>query len=835
MQSTPSQLPNQLQGLSDLEVASRRSAGKGNDIPVQTSRTYWDILRTNLFTFINGVYFFLSLVLIALGLVSDVMVLAFVILLNVVVNVIQEIRAKQKLDKIALLTRPKASVIREGKQRDIDPSQIVLGDVLLVSPGDQIVVDGSVVGEGEIKVDESLLTGESDLIAKQAGDPVYSGSFCVSGIACYEAEKVGADSLASKMTAEARKFRKVLTPLQHRINMIIRLLLGVAIVLGLITALRIALGVTSITTGIQNIAVIVGLVPSGLYLMITLAYTFGAVRIAQQSALVQQANAVESISNVDVMCLDKTGTLTANRIELQTVYPVDIDRAKLDALLGDYAASAATSNKTNEAISTALPAAKRTLKTEVPFASAHKWSAMAFADEPGLYILGAPEILSMVISLSADLQATIQAGADQGLRVLLFAHSPTVTTQQDATGNPLLPPDLQPLGILYFGDELRRDARQTLADFRQAGIQIKVISGDNPATVAALAKQAGLSDDIIAVSGQELAAMDEALFTQTADESTIFGRITPEQKARLVRSLQSRNHYVAMMGDGVNDVLSLKQANVGIAMESGSQATRGVADIVLLKDAFGSLPKIFLEGQRIRNGVADISKLFMVRIFSFILAIIAIGMITLSFPFGIKTGTIATFLTVGIPPFFVTLWAKPDKPRGIQGNSFLHFVIPATLTLSLASILVYLYFLAQNITPVLDWLSGQIPFEELGRRITFEAIARAQRVAETAMITMQVFGGLFLLPFLKPPSAAWVGGASLSRDRRYLVLAGLVLLLYVLILAVPILRNFFELYPLELIHYLGIGLVALIWALAVRLIWRKQLLDRFLGIKISPF
>ncbi|PSB21992.1 haloacid dehalogenase [Phormidesmis priestleyi ULC007] len=737
MQSTPSQLP----GLSDREAANRRAAGQGNNIPIQTSRTYWDIFRDNLFTFINGVYFFLSLVLIALGLVSDVLVLACVILLNVVVNVIQEIRAKKKLDKIALLTRPKASIIREGQQRDIDPSQIVVGDVLVVSPGDQIVVDGSIMGEGEIKVDESLLTGESDLIAKQVSDPVYSGSFCVSGTACYEAEKVGADSLASKMTAEARKFRKVLTPLQHRINMIIRLLLGVALLLGLITALRITLGVISLTTGVQNTAVIVGLVPSGLYLMITLAYTFGAVRIAQQSALVQQANAVESISNVDVMCLDKTGTLTANRIQLQTVYPIDLDRAKLETILGNYAATASTSNKTNEAIATTLPREKRPLKTEISFGSAHKWSAIAFGDSPGVYILGAPEILGTVIPLQTDLQAYIREGADQGLRVLLFAYSPTVTELRDGTGDPVLPPNLQPLGILRFGDELRPDARQTLAEFRQAGIQVKVISGDNPATVAALAKQAGLSNDIIAVSGQDLAQMDDAVFTQTAEESTIFGRITPEQKARLVKSLQSRKHYVAMMGDGVNDVLSLKQANVGIAMESGSQATRGVADIVLLKDKFSALPKIFLEGQRIRNGVADISKLFMVRIFSFILAIVAVGMITLSFPFGIKTSTIVMFLTVGIPPFFVTLWAKPDKPKGLEGNSFLHFVIPATLTLSLASILVYLYFLAENITPVFEWLNGQIPFDELGRRIAFEDIARAQQVAETAMITLQVLGG----------------------------------------------------------------------------------------------
>ncbi|XQQ06842.1 MAG: HAD-IC family P-type ATPase [Leptolyngbya sp. IPPAS B-1204] len=828
-------VPTHLQGLSHSEVAKRRAAGQGNDVPIQTSRTYWDIFRDNLFTFINWVYFFLSLVLIALGRASDVLVLAFVVLLNVVINVIQEIRAKQKLDKIALITRPKASVIRDGQEQEIDPSEIVVGDVLMVRPGDQIVVDGSIVGEGEIKVDESLLTGESDLIPKQSGDLVYSGSFCVSGAACYEAEKVGAESLASKMTAEARKFRKVLTPLQHRINLMIRLLLGVAIVLGFVTVLRMTLGVTSITTGVQNLAVIVGLVPIGLYFMITLAYALGAVRIAEQSALVQQSNAVESISNVDVMCLDKTGTLTTNRINLQTVYPIGIDQAKLEAILGDFAASASTSNKTNDAIIAALPRAKRPVKVEVPFGSAHKWSAVGFADAPGLYVLGAPEILGTVMPLSAEQQASIRQAADRGLRVLLIAHSPTVPDLYDGAGDPVLPATLQPLGILQFGDELRPDARQTLTEFQQAGIQVKVISGDNPLTVAALAKQAGLSDDILAVSGQELAQMDDAVFTQTAEDSTIFGRITPEQKARLVQSLQSRGHYVAMMGDGVNDVLSLKQANVGVAMESGSQATRGVADIVLLKDTFSALPKIFLEGQRIRNGVADISKLFMVRIFSFILAIIAIGMITLSFPFGIKTSTIVTFLTVGIPPFFVTLWAKPDKPRGGQGNPFMHFVLPAMFTLSIASILIYLFFLAENIGPVFDWLNGRIPFEELGRRITRADIARAQRVAETAMVTMQVLGGLLLLPFLKPPTPAWVGGEPLSRDWRYTILASLVLAGYIVILAVPALRRFFELSQLDFTDYLGIGLVAVLWALVVRFVWRNSLLDRFLDTKISPF
>ncbi|MGF1570719.1 MAG: HAD-IC family P-type ATPase [Nodosilinea sp.] len=826
---------SQLQGLSQPEAARRRAAGQGNNVPLKTSRTYWDILRDNLFTFINGVYFFLSLVLIGLGRASDVVVLAFVVLLNVVINVIQEIRAKRKLDSIALLTRPKASAIRNGQEQTLDLSDIVVGDVLLVRPGDQIVVDGPVVSDGEARIDESLLTGESDLITKQAGDLLYSGSFCVSGTVAYQAEKVGAESLASKMTAEARKFRKVLTPLQQRINMIIRLLLGVAIVLGLITALRMILGVTSLTSGIQNIAVIVGLVPIGLFFMITLTYALGAVRIASQSALVQQANAVESISNVDIMCLDKTGTLTANRIFLQTLHPIGMGRAELETLLGEYAASAASSNKTNDAIAAGLPRSARPVKIEVPFASGHKWSAIAFAHHPGMVFLGAPEILLAAMPPQPDLHTHLQAGADQGLRVLMAAHSPTLATETDAAGNPLLPPDLKPLALLFFGDELRADARQTLEDFRRTGIEIKVISGDNPATVAALAKQAGLSDDILAVSGAELAQMDDAAFTQAALDGTIFGRISPQQKARLVSSLQSRQHYVAMMGDGVNDVLSLKQADVGVAMESGSQATRSVADIVLLNDSFSALPKIFLEGQRIRNGVADITKLFMVRIFSFVVAIVAIGMVTLSFPFAIKTSTLVTFFTVGIPPFFVTLWAKPTQPTATQGRPFLHFVLPATLTLSLVSILVYLYFLADNIAPVLAWLSGKIPLAEVSQSITLAEFLRAQRIAETGMISLQIFGGLLLLPFLKPPTRRWVGGEPLSRDWRFTLLAALIFLAYIVILATPGLCNFFEIYPLSAADLAGLIAVALIWAVVVRFVWRNKLLDRFLGTQISPF
>ncbi|HIK44147.1 MAG TPA: HAD-IC family P-type ATPase, partial [Leptolyngbyaceae cyanobacterium M65_K2018_010] len=516
--------------------------GLSHEIPFNSSRTYWDIFRDNLFTFINGVYFFLCLVLLSLGRVSDVVVVAAIVLLNVVINLVQEIRAKHKLDNIALLTRPKATVLREGQEQEVELNEVVVGDVLVVGPGDQVVVDGPLVGGGEIKVDESLLTGESDLIPKQRGDRLYSGSFCVSGRAYYEAEKVGANSLASKMTAEARQFRKLLTPLQRRINTMIRLLLGLAIVLGLITLLRMILGVTSFTVGVQNLVVIVGLVPVGLYFMITLAYALGAVNIAQQSALVQQANAVESISNVDIMCIDKTGTLTANRIFLQTLYSLGpIEQQELQQLLGDYAASAAASNKTNDALIAAAPRSGLPVQREIPFSSAYKWSGLAFAERPGTYILGAPEVLAAAMPAHQEtIHSYMATGADQGLRVLLFAHSPNLVDQTDQAGNPILPAQLNPLAVLYFGDELRSGVHQTLAEFRLAGIEVKVISGDNPATVAALAKQAGLGEDILAISGSALAQLDEATFDQAAAENSIFGRITPEQKARLVKSLQAR-------------------------------------------------------------------------------------------------------------------------------------------------------------------------------------------------------------------------------------------------------------------------------------------------------
>lgn len=824
-----------IEGLSDREAAARRAAGQGNQVQMRTGRTYRDILRDNLFTFINGAYFFISLVLISLGRPSDVVVIAVVVLLNVLVNLIQEMRAKRKLDQIALLTRPTATILREGQERILDPAEIVVGDVLVLKPGDQVVVDGSMLQSNEIKLDESLLTGESDLIAKQTGDPIYSGSFCVSGTGYFEVEKVGADCFANQITAQARSFQKSVTPLQQEINLLIRLLLAIAILLGLFVFCRMLIGLLSFNSAVTQIAVITGLVPSGLYLMVTLSYALGAVRIARKSALIQSANAVESLSNVDVLCLDKTGTLTANRIRLEALYPIDLSEDTLRELLRDFAASTAFSNKTNEAIATALPGQQRPVAAEVPFASSYKWSALSFVGDAGTYVLGAPEVLARAIALPLATQHQLQTGAERGLRMLLFAHAATLPGAAELDGDPQLPSGLQPLGLLQFSDELRPDASETLQKFRQTGIQIKIISGDNPATVAALARQAGLPRDIRAVSGQDLAAMNDAEFTQTALETTVFGRITPDQKAALVKAFQNQGHYVAMMGDGVNDVLSLKQANVGIAMESGSQATRGVADIVLLKDSFSALPDAFLEGQKIRNGVDDITKLFLVRVFSFTLVIIAIGMITFTFPLSIKNSTIVTLLAVGIPTYFVTLWAKPSQvERGAIIPKMLDFLIPATLSLTIASLAVYLGFLFAYALPILELVQGQTTVREL-QSIVLDTgkLSNAISIAQTALVTMAVLGSLLLIPFLKPPTTAWVGCEPLSGDRRYTLLAIALLAAYIVILLVPFLRDFFDLRALTLQENLTIGLVAILWCLILRVVWRKRILDRFMGIEFK--
>ncbi|MEJ2737032.1 MAG: HAD-IC family P-type ATPase [Anaerolineae bacterium] len=804
---------NTIMGLSEAQVVARRQQGQGNVVQFHTGRTYLQILRKNAFTFINTVLFSIGVVLVLMGQFGDAVVTAGLVLLNVIVGVYQEGRAKHKLDQIALLTRPKATVIRDGEETSVDPGEIVQGDVLVARPGDQIVVDGDVVGDGRMQVDESLLTGESQRIPKQAGDPVYSGTYCVVGSAHYRAQKVGADSVVNQLTAGARAFRQVKTPLQRDIDFVIRILVILVTQLGILLGLSFLIKGVPVVEWVRVAAVIVAMVPQGLFFMSTVAYAMGAVRVAGKGALIQEANAVESTSHVNLLCLDKTGTLTTNRIQLQDVVPLGGasggGEAELKRLLGSYAASATGGTQTTAAILEAYGGQALPLLQEVPFSSERKWSALSFDDPElpgGLYVLGAPEVLRPSLTAGAGLDARVDGWARQGLRVLLFAHHAGRLDPPEAQDPPPLPTGLRPLGLLSFRDELRPEARETLRHFSELGIEPKLISGDNPQTVTALARQVGLTDDVRAVSGLDLEGMDEAQLGALARETTVFGRITPQQKEKLVDLFRGQGYYVAMIGDGVNDVLSLKKAQVGIAMQSGSQATRGIADIVLLGDSFAALPIAFREGQRIVRGMEDVVRLLLTRTFYVLLLIVATQLVGVPFPITPKHNSILALLTVGIPILAIAAWSRPGAPPKSVIRSTSHFVFPAAFTVSVVALAVYLTYLATI---------GDV------------------EIARTALTTVTVLCGLVLIPFVEPPTEAWAGGDVLSGDWRPTLLALGMLALYVVITAVPPLRAFFELTPLRAGDYLLIAAGVAIWALLLRLIWRARAVERLLALEPS--
>ncbi len=785
--------------------------------------------------------------MLAIGQVSDALASVSIIALNVLIGTTQEIRAKRQLDRIALLSRPRVTALRGGAEKPIDLAEIVVGDVLIAMPGDQIVADGILCSEGSLEVDESLLTGESDLVLKQQGDELSSGSFCVTGRGLYEVTSVGENSYANKLTAQARRFRVVRTPLQREITLILRLLMLVAGFIGLLMLIATVLSAVPFMRQVQMAAVIAGVIPNGLFLMMIVSYAMGSLRISQQGALVQQANAVESLSNVTVLCTDKTGTLTANRINYREAYPIGVSLQTLEAVLGDMARSATTTNKTTEALQEHLPGAGRPIVDEVRFSSDRKWSALAFdrvRNSPlhGVYAIGAPEMLEAVMPLDRAAQDQIAAWSGQGLRVIAVGHNPEVSTLHNADGKPELP-ELTALGLVCLSDELRPHLQSTLESFVQHGISVKVISGDNPQTVAALARQAGLPGELKTLSGPEIDAMDEAQLDLAVDETTIFGRITPQQKERLVDALRRQGQYVAMIGDGVNDVLSLKKANLGIAMQSGSSATRAVADMVLLEDSFSALPYAFTEGQRILNGMSDILRLFLPRTLYVSLMIIATAIINLGFPFLPMHNTLITLLTVGIPTFFLAIWARPGlKPKRSLLSSEIHFILPAAGLTFLFGLLIYTTTVFVTIANLAQF---DITPEEIAQFQTFANInydiatpaaylaEAAHLAAQTTLTVFLVFVGLLMIIFVEPPHPWFVGGDEYSGDIRPTVLAGIMGVLFILIFALEPTRAFFKIVDLPLPVHLLIGGVAAVWALVLRRAWRRNWLERFL--QIGPY
>jgi cation-transporting ATPase E len=833
-----------VQGLTENEVRARRQRGEGNDSGIRPSRSYWDIARANLFTFFNNILFGIGIALVALGQVNDALTSVGLGLVNAVIGTIQEINAKRKLDQIALLTRPSVTVLRESQEKAIDPAGLVKGDIVRVQAGDQIMADGRVVSAGPLEMDESLLTGEPDLILKQQGDILLSGSFCVTGEAYYEAEKVGADSFANQLTQTAREFQIVRTPLQKKIDFAVRLVTLIVALMSLVILLTAVLESLPFIRIVQISAVLSGQVPYGLFFLITIAYTLGAAAIAKQGALVQQVNAIESLSNVNVLCMDKTGTLTANRLgfyALQSLSGMDENTVRIR--LGEFARSATVTNKTSVALANALPGEKHVPADEIPFASARKWSALAFdaGARRGAYVLGAVEMLSpflppQTVAPDSPLSRQVAAWSEMGLRVLVFACNAEATTLHDDFGQPRLPL-LTPLAVVALADELRDQAKETIAEFTRLGVSLKIISGDNPNTVAALARQAGLPADVKLISGPELAQISPAEFDQAAAEATIFGRISPEQKEQIVAALIRLGNYVAMMGDGVNDTLSLKKAKLGIAMQSGSSVTRNVADMVLLGDSFAALRPAFTEGRRIVGGLSNSMYLFLARVATSTLIIIAISMIGLGFPYEPAQVSLTLF-TVGIPTLFLTRWARPQPPRPDLLRSLARFVIPAAIVTTIFGVVIYTLF--YNL--ILNGVSQQvIPPRVVARFENYTGLtynvdaefgaAAATIVAQTALSIFVSLAAFGLILFLEPPFRFFTGWTAQSPDKRPALLALGLSLIFIFVIRTPDLANYFGLLTPGGPEFRIILVIMPLWFLILRLIWRAKLFERFLSVE----
>ena len=787
-------------GLTDAEAARRRADGLGNDVIIRTGRSYAEILRDNALNPVNVLLVAISGLLTVLGLYGDAAVTIVLVLVNVVVGVYQEARAKQTLDRLSILTRPTATILRGGVERVTDQREAVLGDALVVRRGDQLMLDGRVVA-GHMEVDESLLTGEADRIPKQAADDVLSGSVCVSGSATYIATRVGRASFANRLTSAARVHREDLTPIQRDVDRVMRAMS----VLVAIAAIPVFIGIVLRTGGLAPVetaraaAVLVALVPQGLVVMVTVTYALAIIRLAGGKALIQRSSAVESMSRVDVLCLDKTGTLTTPLIELVRVEYLGA-KDELAPALGAFLASATLATRSADALRVAYPGKPRALQSEVAFSSELRWSGLRFAADDG-YILGAPEVIVTGVAggSAARILELTRGWADEGLRVMLFARLSSTAALQDAAGLPQIPHALEPLALFALREQLRPDARETLERLTAAGIQLKLISGDNPATVAALTRQIGIVLESQPMSGIELGPLDDAGLAHAVGRATIFGRVPPSLKARMVQALRASGYWVAMVGDGVNDVLSLKQAHLGISMQSGSQATRAVADMVLLEDSFAALPAAVVEGQRIISGMQDSLHLFMARAMYMSLVIFGAALLGLAMPVSPRHNTVLALLTVGIPAIFLAFWARPARPGIDSLRRILRLIVPPAAACAAIGLPLYVAYSA----------SGDLD------------------LARTAFTTFAVLCGLGLLPLLEPPIGESMSGADADgADARPTLLALAMLGLFGLFFVIEPIRDFFELVPLGWADFALIGALAALWAVLVMVTWRTRLVDR---------
>ncbi|MCK6067364.1 MULTISPECIES: HAD-IC family P-type ATPase [Microbacterium] len=678
-------------GLDADAVAERTAAGRTNAFTPDTSRSVWNIVRANVFTLFNGIIFGCFFVLLVLGRWQDALFGA-IALSNSVIGCVQEFRAKAALDRLALLNAPRARIRRNAVEAEIAPAAVVLDDLLVLRPGDQVPADAVVTQVQALQIDESMLTGEADAIDKRVGDEALSGSVVIAGDGLARVTRVGADSYANRFAGEAKRFSLVRSEVRAAVN---RVLVWMAWIIGPVGLL--VLNAQMVVAGgwgpawrsgrwadavVSTVAAITAMIPLGLVLMTSIAFAVGAARLARQQVLVNELPAVEVLARVDVVCLDKTGTLTAGDIAFDALHTVADAPDGVRETLAWYGA-APGANATARSLRESFPVgAPRHPAREIGFSSARKWSAVSFSDDAGgTWVLGAPEIVLGTDGEETEVGRLVTTLAASGRRTVVLARSPHALTAAEIAAE-RLPAGLRPAAVLTFRERIRPDAAQTLRYFGDQGVTIRVISGDSPRTVAAVAREVGM--DVGEGYDARMLPDDDRLLADVMEHHTVFGRVTPEQKKRMVLALQSRGHTVAMTGDGVNDALAIKAADLGIAMSSGAAATKAVARIVLLDGRFSHLPGVVAEGRRVIANIERVSMLFFTKTAYATTLAVLFGVLVLPFPFLPRQLSITDGLTIGIPAFFLAL--LPNARRYTPGllKRSLSFAVPAGLAIALA-------------------------------------------------------------------------------------------------------------------------------------------------------
>ncbi|MEU2000520.1 HAD-IC family P-type ATPase [Rhodococcus sp. NPDC019627] len=775
-------------GLTADQVAERVAAGKTNDVPDRASRSIRDIVRANVFTRINAILGILFAIVLATGSIIDGM-FGLLIIANSGIGIIQEIRAKRTLDELAIVSQTKPVVRRNGSAVAMAPREVVLDDLIELGSGDQIVVDGVVVEASVLDIDESLLTGEADPVHKAVGDPVLSGSFVAAGSGCYRATKVGSDAYAAKLAEEASKFTLVHSELRSGIDTILKFITYLMIPAGLLIiynqlfssgqALRPALN--------GMVAALVPMVPEGLVLMTSIAFAVGVVRLGRRQCLVQELPAIEGLARVDVVCADKTGTLTENGMRLSELRcAVAEDVGPAGAALAALAADDPRPNASVLAIKEAFPddPGWGDATAEAPFSSAKKWSGQSYGSH-GNWVLGAPDVL--LDPGSAMAREAERAGAS-GLRVLLLGSGDV------PVDHPAAPGVVTPRALVILEQRVRPDARGTLEYFAGQNVTVKVISGDNAVSVGAVAGSLGLPGGNRPVDARTLPSEPEAL-ADALEESTTFGRVRPDQKREMVAALQSRGHTVAMTGDGVNDVLALKDADIGVSMGSGSPATRAVAQIVLLDNKFATLPYVVGEGRRVIGNIERVSNLFLTKtVYSVLLAFLigltgALSQIfdfePVPYPFLPRHVTIAAWFTIGIPAFILSLAPNNERARSGFVPRVMRLAVPSGVIIGVTTFISYLLVYAG-------------PEQTQTQKV---------QAGTSALITL-IMIALWVLAVVARPYVWW----------KLVLIFGSVAA-YLILFALPFTRTFFELDPTNVAATTSALTCGLVGVVLVELAW----------------